>query len=140
LIVVTGKVVRFDVVRGYGFVSPTHGGDDVFLHVNDLAVDKSLIRPGVMVEFEIEDGDRGLKAADVRLVEGAAAPVGFTPAQSFARVGVEDGLCDVLSVKEFTEEVTETLLTTAPGLTAEQILRIRERLTKLASNHGWVEA
>ncbi|WP_143665283.1 cold-shock protein, partial [Streptomyces cacaoi] len=72
-----GRVVRFDGARGYGFIAPEHGGEDVFLHANDLLVPESLVHAGVAVEFEIEDGDRGLKASSVRLskaAEFASAP------------------------------------------------------------------
>ncbi|MEU9117244.1 cold shock domain-containing protein [Streptomyces sp. NPDC048483] len=143
VVVATGKVIRFDAVRGYGFVAPENGGGDVFLHVNDLLVEKSLMAPGAVVEFEVEEGDRGPKAADVRLVEGAVrtAPVAsFSLAQSPSQESVEDGVCDVLSAREFTQEVTETLLAAAPGLTAEQILQIRRSLAEVATKHGWVEA
>jgi CspA family cold shock protein len=58
-----GKVVRFDEFRGYGFVAPDAGGEDVFIHVNDLDFDKRLIEPGALVEFDVEDGDRGPKAS-----------------------------------------------------------------------------
>ncbi|MYS46117.1 cold shock domain-containing protein, partial [Streptomyces sp. SID5998] len=64
---VTGKVVRFDSARGYGFIAPDHGGEDVFLHVNDMLIPESYVRSGVVVEFEIEEGDRGPKASSVRL-------------------------------------------------------------------------
>src|SRR5690606_31782118 len=70
-LVVRGKVVRFDDMRGYGFVAPEGGGEDVFMHVNDLDVDKRLIAPGVVVEFTVEDGERGLKASGIRLVRQA---------------------------------------------------------------------
>jgi cold shock protein len=134
----TGKVVRFDAVRGYGFVAPTEGGEDVFLHVNDLVIEKSLIQPGVMVEFDVENGDRGLKAADVRLAHGAArAEFSSRPSP---RSGVDDGLSDVLSAKEFREEITESLLGAVPDITGAQIVRIREHLMNLAVGHGWVDA
>jgi cold shock CspA family protein len=138
--VATGKVIRFDAIRGYGFVAPSGGGDDVFLHVNDLDVDKSLVSPGVTVEFDVENGDKGLKAARVRVLESdrpATAPASHRPAP---RVVVDDGLCDILTAREFTEEVTEALLGAAPGITGEQIVQIRRHLAKLATDHGWVEA
>ena len=69
---VTGKVVRFDEVRGYGFVAPEVGGEDVFIHVNDLTFDKRLVAPGVVVEFDLEESDRGPKASHVRIVRQAA--------------------------------------------------------------------
>ncbi|WP_329454750.1 cold-shock protein [Streptomyces sp. NBC_01497] len=135
--VATGKVIRFDAVRGYGFVAPSGGGDDVFLHVNDLVVDKSQLTPGVTVEFDVENGDKGLKAAHVSVLEGDRfAPAAHHPEP---RTPVDDGLCDILTAREFTEEVTEALLSAAPGITAEQILGIRRHLAKLAADHGWVE-
>ena len=63
----TGKILRFDEIRGYGFIAPDDGGEDVFMHANDLRDNKHLFRPGIKVEFEVEDGERGLKAAEVRL-------------------------------------------------------------------------
>lgn len=136
--VVAGKVVRFDEFRGYGFVAPDTGGEDVFLHVNDLQFDKRLLGPGALVEFDVEEGDRGLKASHVRMItRGADRPVMPKPTP---RVSDDDGMCDVLSVKEFLEEVTETLMDAAPSLTAEQILHVRQRLAQVAHTHGWVEA
>ncbi|MFI1411805.1 cold-shock protein [Streptomyces sp. NPDC020707] len=108
-----------------------------------------------MVEFEIENGDRGLKAAGVRLVQeaGEAAPEpgrtssepGRAPAQTGGThparrvVDEDDSLCDVLSTEEFAREVTEVLLAEVPSLTGEQILRIRGGLAQFAKNHGWTE-
>ena len=54
----TGKVIRFDEFKGYGFVAPDEGGEDVFIHVNDLDFDKRLLAPGVRVEYVAVDGDR----------------------------------------------------------------------------------
>ncbi|PCG82600.1 DNA-binding protein [Streptomyces sp. WZ.A104] len=146
----TGRVVRFDEVRGYGFVSPDGGGSDVFLHVNDLLIDKSLINPGVLVSFDLEAGDRGLKASAVSLASDRASSSPRTdprPASAAshasapdARTDLDDGTCEVLSVKDYTDEVTEALLISKPPLTGEQILSIRERMVRLAMSHGWVES
>lgn len=137
---VTGKVIRFDAVRGYGFVAPDSGGEDVFIHVNDLDVDKHLISTGAVVEFEIEDGDRGPKASHARLLERGASERPSGESYSSAAIGAgEDGDCDILSAKEYRDEVTEALLGAAPTMTAEQVLRVRQRLVQLAGAHGWVE-
>ncbi len=138
---VAGKVVRFDEFRGYGFVAPDTGGEDVFLHVNDLQFDKRLLGPGALVEFDVEEGDRGLKASRVRMISrGAERPAVSSAPRPTPRVNDDDGMCDVLSVKEFLEEVTETLMDAAPSMTAEQILTVRQRLAQVAHTHGWVEA
>ncbi|GAA4616337.1 cold-shock protein [Saccharopolyspora hordei] len=128
---VTGKVVRFDEVRGYGFVAPEVGGEDVFIHVNDLTFDKRLVAPGVVVEFDLEESDRGPKASHVRIVRQAAERSGES---------ADEELFDVLSAKEFHDLITESLLSASPTMTAEQILQVRQKLTQVAVRHGWVEA
>jgi len=142
----TGKILRFDEIRGYGFIAPDDGGEDVFMHANDLRDNKHLFRPGIKVEFEVEDGERGLKAAEVRLAErretnspirqGLPSGVG----RSAPRDEDDDGLCDVLSAVEFVHEVTEVLLDGVPSLTAAQITQVRRRLVELAQAHNWVES
>lgn len=148
---VAGRVVRFDGARGYGFIAPDHGGEDVFLHANDLMMPESYVHTGVAVEFEIEDGDRGLKASSVRLMHNPDSASPFEPvapvrpqahASSSGSVRSDDGedpMCDVLSVAEYTRSVTELLLETAPGLTGTQILDIRRRLVEFGKQRGWAE-
>ncbi|WP_393060654.1 cold-shock protein [Streptomyces sp. LN549] len=145
---VIGRVVRFDSVKGYGFIAPDHGGEDVFLHVNDLRIPEASLRPGLMVEFEIEQGDRGLKASSVQLAAGngsGAASVtasvfpGRSESPSRHPVDGDDVLCDVLNSEEYVRDVTEVLLESAPGLTAAHILQVRQGMLQFAKNHGWVE-
>lgn len=134
---VTGKVVRFDDIRGYGFIAPDIGGDDVFLHANDLEMEKSLARPGARVSFEIEDGPRGKFATAVRL--GQATPA-HADDRSNDSLLAADEYYDVLSVVELKHSVTEILLDIAPAITGEQIKQIRTKFETLARKHGWVES
>ncbi|CAO5230157.1 cold-shock protein [Frankia sp. AgKG'84/4] len=134
----TGKVLRFDQVRGYGFIAPSDGGDDIFLHANDLLVEKHLVVPGALMEFKVEEGERGLKASAARIVDPAPSspPVSV---RASSHTDDSDGLCDVLPVGELTQEVTETLLRIEPALTGPQIIRIRSELIRIAERYGWVE-
>ncbi|KJE21610.1 cold-shock DNA-binding protein family [Frankia torreyi] len=134
----TGKVLRFDHVRGYGFIAPSDGGDDIFLHANDLLVEKNLVVPGTFMEFEVEEGERGLKASSARIV-GSASPAPSAAPRVAVHADDSDGLCDVLPVGELTQEVTETLLRVEPTLTGTQIIRIRSELIRIAEKYGWVE-
>ncbi|MGW5733836.1 MULTISPECIES: cold-shock protein [Streptomyces] len=147
---VAGRVVRFDGARGYGFIAPEHGGEDVFLHANDLLIPEPLVHTGALVEFEIEEGERGPKASSVRLPQGvraSAAPFGVgmapvPPSVQASAAGFDDGeepTCDVLSVAEYSFEVTELLLATAPWMTGEQIKQLREQLVQHGKSHGWAE-
>jgi CspA family cold shock protein len=132
--VVSGKVLRFDDVRGYGFIAPDDGGEDVFMHANDLRDEKFLFTPGTTVEFDVVEGDRGLKASSVRVVErGPSRAAGGSAAD-------EEVMCDVLSPRELMQELTEALLEAAPTLTAAQIVQVRQRIAKLAHAHGWLES
>jgi cold shock protein len=142
--VVAGRVVRFDSARGYGFIAPEGGDEDVFLHVNDLLIPESSVRAGLAVEFEVEEGDRGPKALSIRLPEGAQSPTaapGRPADEAIANRAVngDEPMCDVLRADEFTMEVTEVLLHVTPSLTGAQIMHIRRELTQYARKHGWVE-
>lgn len=138
---VTGKVVRFDDVRGYGFISPDIGGDDVFLHANDLEMEKPLAKPGVKVSFGIEEGARGKFATAVRLADSAASTssAGASHIEGTFAGGDADEYYDVLSVEQFRHLVTEMLLHLAPPVTGPQIVVLRDNLEKLARKQGWIE-
>ncbi|WIX98213.1 cold shock domain-containing protein [Amycolatopsis mongoliensis] len=133
----TGKVLRFDDVRGYGFVAPDEGNEDVFIHVNDLECDKRLIVPGVRVRFAAEEGDRGLKASRVSLVEHRAdqPPTDGQPTVA----AYDDMACDVLTARELRDELTEAMLAGAPSLTGQQILAVRQSVLELARKHCWID-
>ncbi|MBA0052336.1 cold shock domain-containing protein [Streptomyces sp. AJS327] len=142
----TGKILRFDEVRGYGFIIPDEGGEDVFMHANDLLGEKYLYRAGREVEFFVEDGDKGPKASEIRLVHRSTSrPVvrdeegESRPVQRDEQSG-DDALCDVLSLPELRSELTEALLGADGSLTAEQIRRVRQRVLELAQAHGWTES
>jgi CspA family cold shock protein len=154
--IVRGEVIRFDQVKGYGFIAPQSGGDDVFLHANDLLDEKHQIRPGAVVEFVLEPGDRGPKASSVHLI--SPPPTVATPPPAFSGSArqvparppgagrdstgspssPDDELVDVLSAADFRAEVTEVLLRAEPSLTAAQILSAREGLTRLGAKYGWI--
>jgi CspA family cold shock protein len=134
-----GKVIRFDNVRGYGFITPDGGGDDVFLHANDLEMEKLLARPGVRVSFDVEEGERGQFATSVRPCGGSAGEVGGQGV-SFGGESSSDEYIDVLSAAEFEHAVTELLLTVTPPLSAPQIVSVRAAFAQMAHQQSWLDA
>ena len=66
----TGSVARFDVRRGYGFVIPDDGGEDVFVHQNNIVMDGfRYLKAGEHVSYELEVGEKGMKAVSVQLLD-----------------------------------------------------------------------
>ena len=64
-----GTVKFFDGKRGYGFIQPTDGGPDVFVHISDLAGSDTILSEGSRVTFEVGNSRDGRsKAANVRLI------------------------------------------------------------------------
>ena len=69
----TGTVKWFNATKGYGFIAPENGGNDVFVHIS--AVEKSGLsglEEGDKVEFEEQKDRRSgkMSAGNLRFVEG----------------------------------------------------------------------
>nr|WP_297429172.1 cold shock domain-containing protein [uncultured Actinotalea sp.] len=71
-----GTVTWYDPDKGFGFIAPDSGGDDVFVHVKALAGGLTELEEGDRVTYDVVTGDRGPQARDVRLARGSAAPAG----------------------------------------------------------------
>ena len=64
----TGTVKWFNVAKGYGFISQ-EGGEDVFVHYSAINIEGyKTLAEGQEVEFELTDGDKGPRAANVTRV------------------------------------------------------------------------
>jgi cold shock protein len=147
----TGRVIRFDEIKGYGFIAPNDGGEDVFVHANDLS---ERVRTGHHVEFRVVEGDRGLKAYDVRVI-GDDPPRAVLPpdaevpdlgnghhpvtAESEARASVDEELFEIFAEREFVQQITELLLSAAPSASGATIVELRSALVQFARKNGWVE-
>lgn len=62
----TGTVKWFNDAKGFGFITPNEGGQDVFVHFSAISASgfKSL-KEGQQVSFEVVDGPKGKQAANV---------------------------------------------------------------------------
>ncbi|MEO6287629.1 MAG: cold-shock protein [Dyadobacter sp.] len=60
-----GTVKFFNEAKGFGFISPTNGGDDIFVHSSGLNTD---IRENDNVSYEVENGRKGLNAVNVNVI------------------------------------------------------------------------
>ena len=64
---VSGTVKWFDQVRGFGFVTPEDGGQDVFLHSSVLQkAGRQDVQQGEKVALDVRDGQRGRQAVNLK--------------------------------------------------------------------------
>lgn len=62
-----GTVKWFNAAKGFGFISPTDGGDDVFAHYSAIEMDGyKTLTEGQEVEYELEQGPKGPKATHIK--------------------------------------------------------------------------
>ena len=67
-----GKVKWFNNAKGYGFILPDEGGDDLFAHYSSIEMDGyKTLKAGQDVHFELVEGPKGLHATNIRAADTA---------------------------------------------------------------------
>jgi CspA family cold shock protein len=62
----TGTVKWFNESKGFGFIAPSDGGEDVFVHFNAIQGEGyKTLNEGQSVTYEVEKGPKGLQATNV---------------------------------------------------------------------------
>jgi len=65
---ITGTVKWFNESKGFGFISPADGGEDVFVHFSAIQGDGfRTLAEGQAVSFDVEKGPKGLQAVQVNV-------------------------------------------------------------------------
>lgn len=65
----TGVVKWFNDKKGFGFISPDDGGDDLFAHFS--AINSSgfkTLKEGQKISFEVAQGPKGRQASNIQVV------------------------------------------------------------------------
>lgn len=65
----TGVVKWFNEAKGFGFITPSGGGDDLFAHFSEIQGNGfKTLAENQKVEFEVTQGRKGLQASRIRVV------------------------------------------------------------------------
>ena len=97
-----GTVRWFDAERGFGFLTPEDGAEDIFVHASEIVSDDAVkqLREGQEVEFEVGEGDRGPQARRVRVTgdtatDAALGELGtvswYEPTKGYGFINPDDG-------------------------------------------------
>jgi len=71
----TGTVKWFNNAKGYGFILPEGGGDDLFAHFSSIQMEGyKTLKAGQPVKFEIIEGPKGLQATNITATDQSSVP------------------------------------------------------------------
>lgn len=87
----TGKVKWFNNAKGYGFIRPDAGGEDLFVHYSYIQMDgyRSL-KAGQPVEYELQQANKGYHAVNLRPADNGDADGGMVDAVARADTPVTE--------------------------------------------------
>lgn len=64
-----GTVKWFNNKKGFGFITPDEGGEDLFVHHSNIVMEGyRTLKSGQPVEYEVAEGRKGLEATKVRVI------------------------------------------------------------------------
>ncbi len=64
-----GSVKWFNAEKGFGFITPDGGGEDLFVHHSAIQMQGFRdLSEGQRVEFEVTQGQKGMQASNVRAI------------------------------------------------------------------------
>jgi CspA family cold shock protein len=61
----TGTVKWFNQAKGYGFITPSSGGKDLFAHISEVQ-GGTVLKEGQQVEYEVTQGKKGPQASKIK--------------------------------------------------------------------------
>ncbi|MEQ8955254.1 MAG: cold shock domain-containing protein [Gammaproteobacteria bacterium] len=63
----TGQVKWFNNAKGFGFILPDDGGDDLFAHYSAIGMEGyKTLKAGQLVTFDTQEGPKGLHATNIK--------------------------------------------------------------------------
>ena len=118
-----GTVKWFSAPKGYGFIGRDDGEEDVFVHFSAIQMEGyKRLKEGQTVEFTIEEGPKGLQAANVILAEEEAIPTEETSTDT-VEVEIEETSTAVDEVEvDESDEVEEAAEETVEEKIAEAVV------------------
>lgn len=88
-----GTVKWFNNAKGFGFILPDGGGEDLFAHYSAIEMDGyKTLKAGQMVTFEVVQGQKGMHATQIKVIltERSSPPIPKTTKQNSDPMKIAD--------------------------------------------------
>lgn len=77
----SGTVKWFNNAKGYGFILPDEGGEDLFVHYTSILMEGyKTLKAGQVVQFEMVEGGKGFHATNIKVPDSASTEASAMPA------------------------------------------------------------
>lgn len=78
----TGTVKWFNNAKGYGFILPEEGGEDLFAHYSAIQMDGyKTLKAGQVVDFDVTKGEKGFHATNIKSLEASQSTLTESPTE-----------------------------------------------------------
>ena len=79
----TGTVKWFNDAKGFGFITPDDGGEDLFAHFSAIQMNGfKTLKEGQKVQFEVTQGPKGKQASNIQNAWLSIRPLSKTPGKT----------------------------------------------------------